>query len=102
MSATAIGVDRDPGPMTAWDTPPRTHSSTRGEANCICVSPTPGVCCGGETLIEEDNSCHLARSRTHEPNSDISHGGRFAVRRSDGQWAPDCHGSWIHPDRKST
>src|ERR1039458_7805172 len=98
MSATAIGVDRDPGQMTAWDTPHRTHSSTRVAANSICVSPSPGAGSGVDTLMEEDNSCHVARSPTHEPNSDIPHGGRFAVRRSDGQWAPDCHGAWIHPD----
>ena len=27
--ATASGVERDPGHTTAWDTPPRAHSSTR-------------------------------------------------------------------------
>ena len=40
--ATASGVDRDPGHTTAWDTPPRTHSSTRVAANAAWTSPSPG------------------------------------------------------------
>jgi hypothetical protein len=43
-SASASGVDREPGAITAWVTPARTHSSTRVAQNVACV--TPGGCTG--------------------------------------------------------
>ena len=36
--ATASGADLDPGHTTAWDTPPRTHSSTSVAAKAACTS----------------------------------------------------------------
>ena len=59
-SATAKGVERDPGQMTACEIPHRVHSSTRVAANSIWMSALPGAGTGIGTLMAEDRTCDAA------------------------------------------
>ena len=79
---TASGVDRDPGHTTAWDTPPRTHSSTSVAAKAAWTSASPGP--GGPLgTLTGDLLCRprrrhrrrsTTRSRGHGPRLVMAHG----------------------------
>ncbi len=94
--ATARGVDLDPGHTTAWDTPPRTHSSTRVAAKAdwasTAAAPGPGL----DTLTGAHHalrSRHRSRPRSPTRCPDLS------AQRDPGYRPSRGDGPRVHPDR---